>query len=486
MTQQSYLVSITTKYKVIFKTNIEKLSHIYKKLNHTSETSYHQLHQSHQPQHFQILHLTPPMQTMKIVVHTLGCKVNQYESSQVIDELNKLGHTATDQMQKADAYIINTCSVTAEAERKSRQICRRAKSLNDSANVFAFGCAVENYTKQTNNPFFADAIIITGCSDKQQVAQKMLAMYQMDNDSIDNTVDKIDVEPHPKDFGTHRTRKYIKIQDGCNKFCSYCIIPYLRGRNKSRDINDILQEIKNTQANEIILTGIDISSFGMDNGTSLLELFQQINTTARIRFGSIECSPLTAELLHFMKSQGNYCDHFHLSLQSATNSVLKSMNRRYSIEEFTEKVQLIRQIFGQNTGITTDIITGYPTETEQDFATTLANLEKLQFADIHIFRYSPREGTNAFRLPTLPSEIVEKRAKILEQLRAKHKQAFLQRQIGQTLSVYFETQNQNLSKGYSTNYCQVYAPAALHTIQPVKIIDIQEETLVGQIQSNNS
>jgi len=409
---------------------------------------------------------------MNIVVFTLGCKVNQYESGQIMDEFANRGHSVTSKMGVADVYIINTCAVTQEAERKSRQICRRAKTYNESASVFVVGCAVENYQRQTNSAFFAGAIIVGG-NDKNQVVERVLSMYKMD---CDNTVEKTDTV-----IKGGKSRKYIKIQDGCNKFCSYCIIPHLRGRSKSKDIDQIIQEMSNSDALEFVLTGIDISSYGLDNKMSLVDLVQRVDTDARIRLGSIDCTVITRQLLQTMKEKNNYCDHFHLSLQSATDSTLKSMNRRYTIQEFIDKVDLIREIFGKNTGITTDIIAGYPTETELDFETTVSNLEKIKFSDMHIFRYSPRVGTTAYNLSTLPSQTVANRVKILENIRDKYKQQFLKRQIGLVHSVFFETYKDGLAKGYTTNYCLVYAKAQTQQINSVIIQSVKDDKLYGEI-----
>ncbi|MCL2598935.1 MAG: MiaB/RimO family radical SAM methylthiotransferase [Firmicutes bacterium] len=423
----------------------------------------------------------------KVVVHTLGCKVNQYESTQILDEFAANGFFASDKMQAADIYVINTCAVTKEAERKSRQLCRKAWSLNANAQVFVIGCAVENYCKTNQTPTFAGAIIVTGCKDKQETCKKILDMATFDAVLMGG------VSAESASQGAtaeHKmSRKYIKIQDGCNKFCSYCIIPHLRGRSSSRSCEEVLAEIQRTDAREIILTGIDVASFGKDNHQRLIDLIEMMTADpivsakdTRFRFGSVDPELVDKEFLLALKKNGKFCEHFHLSLQSASDSVLRAMNRPYTIQEFVDKVALTREILGEDVGLTTDIIVGYPTETDKDFETSLQNLEKIKFSDMHIFRYSRREGTLAARLPVLPSETVEYRAKVMEGLRDKHATQFLQQQIGQTMEVYFETpfeKDTRLSKGYARNYCQVVAPCKPFSVQQVTIQKVQDGLLYG-------
>ena len=341
---------------------------------------------------------------MKAVVFTLGCKVNSRESASIITGLKEKGFETSDNLEWADLYVINTCAVTAEAEKKSRQAITRALKFNSNAKVVVCGCA-----SQKNPKAFADkgVKVITGAKAKD----KLLEYIDSEGVFIENGNDYYEKYLPAK---SSRVREYIKVQDGCNNFCSYCIIPYLRGRSRSRKIENVVAEIEALSPQEAVLTGINLSAFN-DDGKKLPELlnaFQKFD--CRFRFGSLEVCSITKELLEATKKLKNFAPHFHLSLQSGSDAVLKTMNRHYTTDEFLSKVNLIREYY-PDVAITTDIIVGYSTESEDHFNETLAFCDKVGFSDIHCFPYSVREGTAGARLRPLADNVKKERLdKLLE------------------------------------------------------------------------
>lgn len=381
---------------------------------------------------------------MKIVVYNLGCKVNQYESDSIIRELKSRGHEVYDDFAEADAYILNTCAVTNEAERKSRQAIARAKKFNTSAKIIVCGCASENNAEQ-----FSEKDGVTYISG---VAGKAKIPDMMESVSV-SVADLPTVYEDDMAIDGIRTRAFLKVQDGCNNFCSYCIIPYLRGRSRSRSVSSVVREFDSLsrQVKEVVLTGINLSAYGNDIGLSLKDLLIALNEfDTRIRLGSLEVNVVDKEFLEALKNLKRFCPQFHLSLQSGDDSVLKDMNRHYTTAEYLEKVRLIREYF-PDSAITTDLICGYPTESEESFNNTINFIREVNFADMHIFVYSPRKGTRAARLKQIPHEVAKERAnnaiKIAEEMKAN----YLKSHIGSTLEVLVEN-----GYGYSMEYIKVY------------------------------
>lgn len=407
---------------------------------------------------------------MKIVVYNLGCKVNQYESDSIIRELKSRGHEVYDDFTEADAYILNTCAVTNEAERKSRQAISRAKKFNPDARIIVCGCASENNAEQFSEK---DGVVyISGVAGKAKIPDLIKSKCAdsisfVTNDSansanigqIDIDIKNVSVSDLPTVYEDDmaidgiRTRAFLKVQDGCNNFCSYCIIPYLRGRSRSRAIDSVVQEFDrlSRQVKEIVLTGINLSAYGMDIGSSLKDLLVALKGfDTRIRFGSLEVNVIDREFLEACKSLKRFCPQFHLSLQSGDDSVLKDMNRHYTTVEYLDKVKLIREYF-PDAAITTDLICGYPTESEQSFKNTIEFIKKVNFADMHIFVYSPRKGTKASKLTLIPHEVAKERANTAIKIAEDMKREYLKSHIGSTLEVLVEN-----GYGYSMEYIKVY------------------------------
>lgn len=396
---------------------------------------------------------------MKISVFTLGCKTNFYESQQIVAALKQLGHDASEGLEKADIFVLNTCAITAEAERKSRQAVARARKLNPDCRIVVMGCASQNNATQFEN--LDNVTFIKGTAGKTDVA-----------DILENA--GVDICPPSDRYSEtlfadgQRTRSFIKIQDGCNNFCSYCIVPYLRGRSRSRKIEDIVNEVRQATSEEVVLIGIDITQFGRDNGTSLAQLFDELPDDKRYRLGSLEESALTEDVLESLKRK-NFCAHFHLSLQSGSDSVLKRMNRHYTAQQFADGVRLIRGYF-PDAAFTTDVIVGFCGETEEEFEQTCRFVEQIGFADIHVFPYSARKGTVASRWEDTPAEVKHLRAERLGEIKRKLKSDFLNSQIGKTEEVLAERSRNGMWEGYSRNYTRVYFKGNATEGQTVKVI----------------
>lgn len=381
---------------------------------------------------------------MKACVFTLGCKMNEVESASLMQGLERLGYETTDELCAADLYLLNTCAVTAEAEKKSRQAVARMRKFNPSAPVIVCGCASEK-----NAAAFAEkegVVLVTGAQRKDEILS-LLREKGVYRDAEDAFCEL----PAPK---RTKTRSFLRIQDGCNRFCSYCIIPYLRGRSRSRSARSVLEEARSVGAGEFVLTGIDISSYrdGEIGLGGLLSMLKEI--PARIRLGSLEAGAITEDFLARAKDAGNVMPHFHLSLQSGSSAVLRSMNRHYTREEYLEKTAMIYAAF-PDAAITTDIIVGYPTETEKDFDDTLTIVKEARFARVHGFPFSGREGTAAAKLPDLPYALKHERMQRLLRAAQEQEEAFLARFQGREAVVLFEEDG-----GYTENYIRVYAEGA--------------------------
>ncbi len=392
---------------------------------------------------------------MTAVVFTLGCKVNDVESGSIIHGLKELGYDVSRELGYADLYVINTCAVTAEAERKSRQTIGRALKFNPQAKVIVCGCA-----SQKNPQSFLEkegVFAVVGAQGKNRVLEIVKAGFAQEVAGVQTREDGTTYEEMPLPECL-KTRNFVKIQDGCNRFCSYCVIPFLRGRSRCRKVESIVEEVQKGTALETVLTGIDLSAYKDESGKDISDLlFALKDMPTRIRLGSMEVSMITPRFLQTLKSMPNFAPHFHLSLQSGSNTVLKSMNRHYTREEYLDKCEMIYQTF-PNAGITTDIIVGFPTETEEDFLQSLKIVEEAGFSQIHAFPYSPREGTNAYKkYKELPSALKKERVERILQAGAKQKEKYLQSFIGKELVILPERTIDGVVEGYAENYIRVYA-----------------------------
>ena len=394
---------------------------------------------------------------MKAVVFTLGCKVNECESDALISGLKARGYEVSDKLEKADLYIVNTCAVTAEAEKKSRQTASRIKRISPDAKIIFTGCAAEK-----NYKAFADksaAYLVTGVFNKNAI------LSALDRTGIMIAENSTDYEELPAPTSL-KARAFIKVQDGCDNFCTYCIIPHLRGRSRSRSADSVAKEISALNPAEAIITGINLSDYKGDGGlTGLINSLKSVNS--RIRLGSLEVGVIDDGFLQSLKNLKNFAPHFHLSLQSGSNAVLKKMNRKYTREEFIEKVALIRQYFPL-AGITTDIIAGFPTETEEDFNDTLSLVDAVKFSDIHPFIFSPREGTPAYKMQDLPFEVKKSRLDRLIEIKKRLKAEFAALMKDKTVEFLPEEFKEGYTEGYSENYLRVYVKGEIPVGKIVK------------------
>ncbi len=409
---------------------------------------------------------------INISVVTLGCKLNQAESVSIITALNENpDYRASEGLFPADVYILNTCSVTAEADRKSRQYISKMQKLNGDCKIIVVGCSSQNDSSRFVR---SNVAAVGGTLNKREFVLENIS--KISQSILSNRIllhekdEKFYKNSHFLGKNSKKTREFIKIQDGCNRFCTYCIIPYLRGRSTSVPINKIVEECEKTNSDEIVLTGVDISYYGKDIGSSLSELLTKLtHIPARKRLGSLECEAIDEELLSVMKN-GNYCPHFHLSLQSGDNDVLKSMNRHYDTEFYYSKVEMIRKIF-PTAGITTDVIIGFPTETDENFDNSCKFVEKCAFSDIHIFPYSSRTGTSASKkYAPLPRVIVDTRVIKMLEIKNKLRSAFIDKNMGMTYSVYTEDFHDGLTEGYTPNYIKIYSNAPCGKIIDMRLI----------------
>lgn len=410
----------------------------------------------------------------KVAFCTLGCKVNQYESDSMIDILKENGCEIVGFSQMADIYIVNTCSVTNMAERKSRQMLHRAKKKNPNAVIVAAGCYVQAAEEALAADLGIDLLVGNNCKrDIARILDAYLGKQENNHAVIDiNHTDEYEemtlVKPN------ERCRAYVKVQDGCNNFCSYCIIPYTRGRIRSRRREDVVREVEglaNHGVQEVVITGINLSSYEDEDGTTLLALLQavaQVEGIRRIRMGSLEPRVITDEFLQGIAAIPKVCPHFHLSLQSACNETLKRMNRKYTIETYMERCEMIRRVYDRP-AIATDIIVGFPGETDEEFEITYANLEKLNLYEMHVFKYSKRSGTVAATMEhQVSDEKKEQRSNRLLALTAKQKAAYEQSFSGEIVSVLME-ECENIGtkdapkyqmKGHTDRYILVKQPGS--------------------------
>lgn len=417
----------------------------------------------------------------KAALHNLGCKVNAYETEAMQHLLEEVGYEIVPFTQKADVYVINTCSVTNMADRKSRQMLHKAKKNNPDSIVVAAGCYVQTSEKEVLNDLSVDIVI---GNDRKHDLVRLLEEYSLDsvNDTVDDINDgKHDFEELFIDQTKEHTRAFIKVQDGCNQFCSYCIIPYARGRVRSRRFENVIAEVERLAANgfkEVVLTGIHLSSYGVDfeEATGLLELIQAVNAVKgieRIRLGSLEPKIVTEHFASELSKLDKICPHFHLSLQSGCDETLKRMNRKYTTKEYERGCELLRKYF-VHPAITTDVIVGFPGETEEEFEQTEAYLEHIHFYEMHIFKYSKRKGTRAAVMPDqIDEQIKAARSEKLIALGHDMSKEFRKFYIGKNEEVLFEEKAVIGDKEYFVGYTKEY----------VKVAKKTDENLENQIVS---
>lgn len=422
----------------------------------------------------------------KVALHNLGCKVNAYETEAMQELLEKNGYEIVPFKEGADIYVINTCTVTNMADRKSRQMLHRAKKMNPEAIVVAAGCYVQ--AKEESGEVDECIDIVIGNNKKRDLIQ-ILNEYYEEQDTVKKAV--IDIN-HTKEYEemhlsktAEHTRAYIKVQDGCNQFCTYCIIPYARGRVRSREKQEVIAEVRDLAANgyqEVVLTGIHLSSYGVDlEGEDLLSLIQAVHEVegiTRIRLGSLEPRIITEEFVKTIAGLEKMCPHFHLSLQSGCNGTLRRMNRKYTAEEYFEKCQLLRTYF-KNPALTTDIIVGFPGETEEEFEESRAFVDKVNFYETHIFKYSKRAGTKAAVMPDqVPEQIKTERSNVLLELNQKKRSQYEQQWIGTEVEVLMEEQIERDGKIYQVGHTKEYVKVALQTEENLqnqrRIVQIDE------------
>ncbi len=408
----------------------------------------------------------------KAALHNLGCKVNAYETEAMQQLLEKAGYEIVPFSQKADVYVINTCSVTNMADRKSRQMLHKAKKNNPEAIVVAAGCYVQ--TKEAEAAADDAIDIIIGNNKKNELVAAIREFEEKHGISKEENIEDInhvkqDFEEMFIDHTAEHTRAFIKVQDGCNQFCSYCIIPYARGRVRSRKMDNVIAEVKGLAEHgfrEIVLTGIHLSSYGVDTGDSLLSLIKavsRIQGIERIRLGSLEPKIVTEEFARELSNIDKICPHFHLSLQSGCDETLARMNRKYTTAEYEQGCQMLRRYF-DHPAITTDVIVGFPGETEDEFRKTYDYLRKIHFYEMHIFKYSKRQGTRAAVMENqVPEEIKTQRSAELISLGEDMSEEFRNYYIGKKTEVLFEEEIELDGKKYFIGHTREYVKAAIES-----------------------
>ena len=426
---------------------------------------------------------------MRIAIYTLGCKVNQYETQAMEQELLRRRHTLVPFETAADGYIVNTCSVTAVSDKKSRQMIRRCRKLNPAAVVAACGCYVQTHAAEAAS---LDIDLIAGTGDRMAFLDlfEQAARERQPLTLLDDALRRREFEILPAGGMAQRTRAMLKVEDGCVNFCTYCIIPYARGPVRSLPKTAAVAQtaqLRQEGYRELVLTGIEISGWGHDlkTGETLIDLLEAVSAAAgdmRLRLGSLEPRTVTEDFCRRAAQLPNLCPHFHLSLQSGCDDTLRRMNRKYDTARFYESVTLLRRYFDRP-AITTDLICGFPGETEAEFDATLSFIEKCGFAAMHIFPYSIRPGTKAAAMEQVPSAVKEQRAGRAAQAAETMRQAYLQGCVGRVYPVLFEQEKDGYYTGHAPNYCEVGVRANdLHNkVLDVKITGISGEMLIGEL-----
>ena len=423
---------------------------------------------------------------MKVAIQSLGCKVNLYESEYITDQFQKAGYETVPFQEIADVYIINTCSVTNTSDVKSRKVIHQAIRRNPDACIVAIGCFIE-----ANHDYHEDGVdILLGNANKSKVLEYVERYWQ--------TKQKANyfVTPIPEKFDDMtmstflgRTRAFIKIQDGCENFCSYCIIPYVRGKCRSKNFQTVLEEIQNYVQHgykEVVLTGIHTGNYGVDLGTDFAALLREIvkiNELVRLRISSIEITELTDEVLQIIRDNDVIVDHLHIPLQAGSDKILRLMNLKYDLANFKQKMEQIREI-RPDVSLTTDIIVGFPFETEEDFQDTLSFVREVQFSKVHVFPYSRRSGTVAADMAEqVPGDVKKDRVRRLLALSKELETEYMKKFIGKTLPVLMEVNRTDYSLGHTSNYLLVKVPGEYQSedLVDVTITDVSYPYCLGEV-----
>ncbi len=416
---------------------------------------------------------------MNVFFYTLGCKVNQYETQEMCEILENNGYSVVNSISDADVAVVNSCTVTAESVRKTRQAIRRFKKQNNNCVIVLTGCAIQAEKHIIKDLPQVDIILGNRSNNKiveaideylkNRAVTDMYIEHKTGDPFIGNGITRFD----------GHTRAFLKIQDGCDRFCSYCLIPTARGRSRSKSLEDIDKELKNLSENgykEIVFVGINLSDYGKKTPYSLpdaLKLAEKHDGIERIRLGSLEPDHITDKMIEALSKNPKLCPQFHISVQSGCNNVLKAMNRHYTAEEYEALATKLRKTFPDAT-ITTDILVGFPTETEADFNTTVDFVKRIRFEKVHVFPYSVREGTVAARMEQLTNAVKESRAAQLAKITESIRKEFLKNQIGKTLDVLFETYRYGYSEGYTKNYTPVRIESTKDFRGEIKSVEIAD------------
>ncbi len=425
---------------------------------------------------------------MKIAFYTLGCKVNQYETNWLSEKAENNGFTVVSHNEEADVYVVNSCTVTGESDRKTRQTVRRFKRSHPDSIVVLTGCMPQAFPEDAKK--LTEADIVLGNKNNQ-------LLFDLIKDYLSKAERVIDIDIHKtgdsfvpckiKNF-EGRTRAIVKIEDGCDRFCSYCIIPYSRGRVRSKKLCDLKEEfdsLLNHGFCEVVLVGINLSSYGKDTGDSMCDVVELADKIGfkRIRLGSLEPDHITDEVIERLAKVKSFCPQFHISLQSGCNKTLKTMNRHYTTEEYFELCEKLRKAFSDTT-LTTDIMVGFPDESEEDFEESVLFAEKVGFEKVHVFPYSPREGTRAAKMKQLEKSVKESRSREMIRRTNKIRNDYLLSQINNEVNVLFETgTSDGFVEGYTENYTPVKVKGDIHCneIKKVKIIAVDGDFCVGEL-----
>ncbi|MEG3006723.1 MAG: tRNA (N(6)-L-threonylcarbamoyladenosine(37)-C(2))-methylthiotransferase MtaB [Oscillospiraceae bacterium] len=431
---------------------------------------------------------------MRIAFYTLGCKVNQYETQLLKEHFSSLGYVECDVEEKADVYIVNSCTVTLAANKKSRQVIHRFRRINPDAIIALIGCFPQAFANEAE--LIKEADIISGTKDKLSISNLIDEFMQNGERIVRITPHKPQEKFENTTSTAHeeKTRAFVKIEDGCERYCAYCIIPKARGNVRSKPIDSIVEEVKilaEKGYKEVVLVGINLAMYGVDLGLRLVDAVKavcKVEGIERVRLGSSEPMLVTIDDFVQMAEYKNVCPHFHIALQSGSDAVLKRMKRPYNTEQYKNIIDAVRENF-DNPAITTDIIVGFPDETDEEFNQTIDFVKKLNLAMAHIFPYSRREGTVAYDMPNqVPESVKTKRAKILHEVCEELRKNYLKSQIGTKALVLFEnTTNEYGRMGHTPNYTQVYGKneiAKRGEIKQVLITDVVEEFCIGEIIEN--
>ncbi len=424
---------------------------------------------------------------------TLGCKVNQYETEAMEELFVAQGYSLTDFEDFADVYVINTCTVTAMSDKKSRQMIRRTRKLNPDAVVAVIGCYSQKAPEEVLK--IEEVNLVMGTTGKNNIVKEVARTSSRDKRIVVDDIMKLrDFEEMSISSAGDHTRAFVKIQDGCDRFCTYCIIPYARGPVRSRQMDSIVREVTSLVGNgyrEVVLTGIHVASYGKDlKQGSLIDVIERlckIEGLERIRTSSVEPTIITEDFLKRLSSLPQFCPHFHLSLQSGCDSVLKRMNRRYDTGQYREAVDKIRRYYPK-AAITTDVIVGFPGETAEEFETTRRYLQEIKLFEMHIFPYSPREGTVAAKMKdAVTKDEKQRRSKILIELGEEHRREFMDSHIGDEVEVLFETFEEGYCYGHTVNYIKVRVESKRdlsNEIRRIHLESVQEDRMEGRLKED--